>query len=283
LRAAVVAIGRDPAASASAQDSAEDSAETAAIPSAADRDRPPRASRIGWARLLARIHEVLALLCPACGGEMRILAFLVDPPVVQAILLPLGLPRRPFGGGVFEDQREPYIPKPKWTLGADGRLAFGCPDTYEFDVVQPNGHVLRIRRDDWRPVELSNRAREWLTWYRQWPFPATKPAYARVLLAPVGGRIWVRPEVHPVNVGVSPEAEAALGLSENWRPWGAGVFDVFDREGVFLGPVRMPPEMSYSGHSSYGITIHGDTVWAITEGEFDEAYISKYLVRWPGR
>jgi hypothetical protein len=41
--------------------------------------------------------------------------------------------------------------------------------------------------------------------------------------------------------------------------------------------------MSYSGHSSYGITIHGDTVWAITEGEFGEAYIAKYLVRWPGR
>jgi hypothetical protein len=95
LRAAVVAIGRDAAAFPSAQDSAEDSAETAAIPSAADRDRPPRASRIGWAQLLARIYEVLPLLCPACGGEMRILAFLVDPPVVQAILLHLGLPHRP--------------------------------------------------------------------------------------------------------------------------------------------------------------------------------------------
>ena len=27
-----------------------------------------------WAQILARIYEVLPLLCPACGGEMRVLA-----------------------------------------------------------------------------------------------------------------------------------------------------------------------------------------------------------------
>ena len=37
--------------------------------------------------LLARIHEVLPLLCLACGGPMRVLAFLTDSPVVAAILL----------------------------------------------------------------------------------------------------------------------------------------------------------------------------------------------------
>ena len=34
-------------------------------------------------------------MCPACGGEIRILAFLTDPPVVKAILLHLDLPHRP--------------------------------------------------------------------------------------------------------------------------------------------------------------------------------------------
>ena len=38
---------------------------------------------------------MLPLLCPACGGEMRILAFLTDPPVVSAILLHLDLPHKP--------------------------------------------------------------------------------------------------------------------------------------------------------------------------------------------
>ncbi|MDA0330300.1 MAG: IS91 family transposase, partial [Gemmatimonadetes bacterium] len=56
---------------------------------------PASAARIRWAVLLARIYDVLPLLCPACGGEMRILAFLTDPPVVSAILLHLDLPHKP--------------------------------------------------------------------------------------------------------------------------------------------------------------------------------------------
>ncbi|MFQ5538750.1 MAG: transposase [Gemmatimonadota bacterium] len=54
-----------------------------------------RSARIRWAQLLARIYEVLPLLCPSCGGEMRILAFLTDPPVVRSILVHLDLPHRP--------------------------------------------------------------------------------------------------------------------------------------------------------------------------------------------
>jgi hypothetical protein len=45
--------------------------------------------------LLARIYEVLPLLCPACGGSMKILAFLTDPPVLSANLVNLDLPNRP--------------------------------------------------------------------------------------------------------------------------------------------------------------------------------------------
>jgi hypothetical protein len=52
-------------------------------------------ARIRWAQLLARIYEVLPLLCPSCGGEMRILAFLTDPPVVRSMLEHLDLPHRP--------------------------------------------------------------------------------------------------------------------------------------------------------------------------------------------
>ncbi len=51
-------------------------------------------ARIRWAVLLARIYDVLPLLCPACGADMRILAFLTDPPVVSAILLHFDLPHK---------------------------------------------------------------------------------------------------------------------------------------------------------------------------------------------
>ncbi len=58
---------------------------------------PPsgRSARVRWAQLLARIYEVLPLLCPSCGGQMRILSFLTDPPVVRSILVHLDLPHRP--------------------------------------------------------------------------------------------------------------------------------------------------------------------------------------------
>jgi len=38
---------------------------------------------------------VLPLLCPVCGGELRIIAFLTDPAPVRAILDHLGLPNHP--------------------------------------------------------------------------------------------------------------------------------------------------------------------------------------------
>ena len=48
---------------------------------------PSRAAlRKRWAELLRRLYEVDPLSCPRCGGEMRIIAFLLDPPVIDAIL-----------------------------------------------------------------------------------------------------------------------------------------------------------------------------------------------------
>jgi hypothetical protein len=92
LRAAVVAIGRSLGQTPSPTDPGPTPLASGSL------DEPPRSAspaRIRWAVLLARIYEVLPLLCPACGGSMRILAFLTDPPVLSAILLHLDLPDRP--------------------------------------------------------------------------------------------------------------------------------------------------------------------------------------------
>jgi hypothetical protein len=96
LRPAVVTIGR-PRTVAPEGDS-DDTAAGTPLPAKgrSEPDRPPTSqARIRWAVLLARIYEVLPLLCPACGGQMRVLAFLTDPPVVAAILLHLQLPHLP--------------------------------------------------------------------------------------------------------------------------------------------------------------------------------------------
>ena len=49
-----------------------------------------RAARYAWALLLARIYEVFPLLCPKCGAEMRIIAFITEAPAVRQILAHLG-------------------------------------------------------------------------------------------------------------------------------------------------------------------------------------------------
>ena len=58
----------------------------------ADEPLHRRAARYVWALLLARIYEVLPLVCPKCGGEMRIIAFITEGPVIREILGHLGEP-----------------------------------------------------------------------------------------------------------------------------------------------------------------------------------------------
>ena len=80
LRAAVTYIGRPEAETTGAQlptPSPQPSID-------AEPARITNPARIRWAVLLARIYEVLPLLCPACGGQMKILAFVTDPPVVTS-------------------------------------------------------------------------------------------------------------------------------------------------------------------------------------------------------
>jgi hypothetical protein len=66
----------------------------------ADADDKPtsafgRAAARCWALLLVRIHECLPLLCPRCGQPMRIIAFVLDPPVIERILDHIGEPSSP--------------------------------------------------------------------------------------------------------------------------------------------------------------------------------------------
>jgi hypothetical protein len=60
-------------------------------------DEPPhrKAARYVWAMLLARIYEVLPLMCPQCGGEMKIIAFINEAVVIREILNHLGEPTSP--------------------------------------------------------------------------------------------------------------------------------------------------------------------------------------------
>ena len=61
-------------------------------PPSQDDDEFSRRARLTWAKLIRRVYEVDPLLCPFCGAEMRVLAFLVDFAAAKAIRRSLELP-----------------------------------------------------------------------------------------------------------------------------------------------------------------------------------------------
>ncbi len=75
----------------------EDAREKMGLPQdEATDDKPQSAVRQAaarcWALLLVRIYECLPLLCPRCGEPMRVVAFVLDPPVIERILDHIGEP-----------------------------------------------------------------------------------------------------------------------------------------------------------------------------------------------
>ncbi|MDP1649826.1 MAG: hypothetical protein Q8M01_16715 [Rubrivivax sp.] len=45
-------------------------------------------------QLLMRVVEIDMEHCPTCGGELKIIAVTMEPPVIERILKHLGLPAR---------------------------------------------------------------------------------------------------------------------------------------------------------------------------------------------
>ena len=62
--------------------SADEAPEDAAIPDGAYR----AALRRRWAELIRRVYEVDPLVCPRCGGEMRVMGFITEPSLIKRIL-----------------------------------------------------------------------------------------------------------------------------------------------------------------------------------------------------
>jgi hypothetical protein len=138
LRSAVTALAgpraktpaaRTPAAAAAAAPPAPASA-SAETAQAAEEAIHRRAACYAWALLLARIYEVFPLLCPNCGGEMRIIAFVYAAMAVRETIAHLGEPPSP-------PSRAPARGPPPWEWadagqGEDDPQAQPAPG-YEFD------------------------------------------------------------------------------------------------------------------------------------------------------
>lgn len=57
--------------------------------------QPKRPAHYLWAVLIARIYEVFPLLCPLCGGQMRIIALITHSADIRHILEHIGVDSEP--------------------------------------------------------------------------------------------------------------------------------------------------------------------------------------------
>ncbi len=89
---------------------------------------PKRLAHYLWAVLIARIYEVFPLLCPICGGQMRIIAFITYSADIWQILEHIGVepepphitPARgpPLRDGAEAQAGEGVEPAPDWDEAA---------------------------------------------------------------------------------------------------------------------------------------------------------------------
>ena len=108
LRAKVVPGGKKPARA--CKEPATSQSELPAATSSANSDdsaKSPRdgTSRIDWASLLKRIFKFDVLACGRCGGRMKVLAVIEEPPVIERLLRHLGLPHVPLPTSPARGQR----------------------------------------------------------------------------------------------------------------------------------------------------------------------------------
>jgi len=66
-----------------------------------------RLVRLSWAKLLKRVFDLDLENCPNCGGELKIIAAILEQPVIEKILTHLGLqarapPRAPARGQALQ-------------------------------------------------------------------------------------------------------------------------------------------------------------------------------------
>ncbi len=83
-----------------------------------------------WAALIARIYEVFPLICPDCGGTMRIIAFITFSADIHKILEHIGV--APEAPRITQARGPPLWEIPGSEPGESDPQAQPAPD-YEFD------------------------------------------------------------------------------------------------------------------------------------------------------
>jgi hypothetical protein len=146
----------------------------------------------------------------------------------------------------------PFSPTEEWTMDGEGGFYFGVGTHYRIDHLRADGTVLRVERDvEAAPVLPGERV--WMrdeatrimrtqdpAWRWEGPdIPSSKPPFTR-LQAGRDGTLWVQRGARAVEVE-NPEYDRDAPTPGSPTFWDTPlVFDVFDAQGRYLGPVRAP-------------------------------------------
>ena len=99
----------------------------------------PKYAHYLWAVLIARIYEVFPLVCPMCGGQMRIIAFITHSADIRHILDHIGADSEPprispaRGPPLWDDCSDAQMDDGAQTEPADWDLAAQPAPDFEVD------------------------------------------------------------------------------------------------------------------------------------------------------
>jgi len=184
-------------------------------------------------------------------------------------------------------RRTLFAPEPVWTLADDMRLFQGITSDYRIKVYTPDGELQRVFSKATEPVPVTERDQD-MIWavieetirgavppdrfaeimqiQRQTTrFADYFPQFVRLSMGPAGS-LWVQHLRPPASVTEEEMETYDLAQDIGARDW-----DVFDREGRYLGVVTMPPRFAPR-------VVRDDQVYGVWRDDLDVQYVVRLNV-----
>lgn len=166
-----------------------------------------------------------------------------------------------------------YDARRVWVIGKYGYWVGGSTDRYSVSLGNVGGAPLRVERNtapvefapqEYRDVSEARRIRSTPGQAQTTALSRSKPPFVDVE-TDLDGRVWVRV---PANARKHTLAEKQMSR----QVWIQDVlFDVYQRDGTYLGIVILPP-------GAWFVDATGDQVWATAQGELGEQYLIRYTL-----
>lgn len=186
--------------------------------------------------------------------------------------------------GASQTWSVPFSERALWTLHPEGYYISAVSGRYAIDLLHRDRRILRLAREvEPVPVTSEERAAEEDRVSRamrrldpswRWngpPIPRSKPIL-RELFAGEDGRIWVllhQPGEQVADQEPEPGLDGRPPVPQFREPT---VFDVFEKDGRYLGRVAAPTAFSTRPRPIF----RGDNVWSTERDELGVQYVVKY-------